>query len=474
MKRIIIYITIITFVAVGCTRDNYLDFVPKGKKVPSTTDDYRELLDQVGKYLSSGTEVFSYGFGEMHFRSLFYTDDVNMTQEIVLSLGYSDIAFKTYLFSESHIPQSESDADWENYYHVIYIANVILDGLENVDGTDAEIAELRAEAKIQRAWAYLHLVNQYALHYNSATASTDLGVPIRKGVALTGLDLTRASVQEVYDYLIDDITSDMDALPDTQSTDLRFRPSKAVANALLARTYLFQGKYQEALTAADKALASHSDLNDYNDLINDEDRVALPEDIVDNTEIVWYKSTTNSFFIASPVFITQELFDLYEDDDLRKKQYAEWTDYSPNDDFGLINATIEEAISPCRGLTTPELYLISAECNARLGNTGTALNRLNELRVTRYDSGTYQDVEITDPISLLDFIKAERRRELYKSNVRLFDIKRYNQFDNDQISVTHSYNGETVTLAPNSLNWAFPIGQAYIDYNPEIEQNPRD
>ena len=71
-------------------------------------------------------------------------------------------------------------------------------------------------------------------------------------------------------------------------------------------------------------------------------------------------------------------------------------------------------------------------------------------------------------------MKEERRRELIRSTDRIFDIKRYNHFDNDTISLIHNLGDETATLEANSLNWAFPIGRVYINQNPEIIQNPRN
>jgi hypothetical protein len=115
-----------------------------------------------------------------------------------------------------------------------------------------------------------------------------------------------------------------------------------------------------------------------------------------------------------------------------------------------------------------------AECNARLGNVQAANDALNTLRENRFEAEDFTPLQISDQAELLAFVKDEIRREKAPSTLRTFDIKRYNRFDNDNITISRSFRGETVTIAPNSLNWAFPIAQNYINANPEIEQNPRD
>jgi hypothetical protein len=57
--------------------------------------------------------------------------------------------------------------------------------------------------------------------------------------------------------------------------------------------------------------------------------------------------------------------------------------------------------------------------------------------------------------------------------IRWFDIKRYNSYDNDNITVIHKLSNNTYTLAPGSARTVLPIGRKYIALNPEITQNPR-
>ncbi|AUP79960.1 RagB/SusD family nutrient uptake outer membrane protein [Flavivirga eckloniae] len=470
MKNIkYIALTVICFVAItACDREEYLDIQPKNVIVPETLADFRLLLDNTALSFFDGGLVD--GFQKTHTISQFFSDDIRLSPALAAAFFNQDTDIRAYLFDPTIYNASQDDTDFNAYYSQIYAANVILDGLESAEGSMSEKNVLEAEAKLHRAYAYFNLVNLYATHYNSATASSDLGVPIREGVALTGLDLIRASVQEVYDLVLSEIQFGIQILPDTQPQDLIFRPSKAAAYGLLAKVYLYQGHYEEALVAVNNALSLKNDLRDIN---TDETSFSDPSlrvvpFVLDNPQVVWYK--TVGFFLQNAP--TDALINLYEDGDVRRQWYA---DLRPNiADLDGVYYGARYFQGGASGLNTPELYLIQAEVNARLGNIQSANDALNTLRSNRFTPETYTPISITDQTELLQFVKEERRRESGGSIDRLFDIKRYNLLDNDNISVTHTFGDQTVTLPPNSQNFVLPIGLKYIQINPEIIQNPRD
>ncbi|WP_394972817.1 RagB/SusD family nutrient uptake outer membrane protein [uncultured Croceitalea sp.] len=459
------------FIVSSCTRENYLDFEPKGLVIPNNLIDYRLLLDNISEPIFIENIVpLTVGFGEKHGRNVFMSDNLTLDEDVITILGLSRIDRNTYLFAENSFTNQENDRDWDNYYNQIYAANVIIDGLSRVeDGTAEEIAELVGEAKLHRAYAYFNLVNLYGLHYNPASAGTDLGVPIRKGIELENVDLTRASVQEVYDFVIADITESIDALPDVQALNKRFRPSKAAAFGLLSKVYLYQARYDEALEASNGVLGLSGIIRDINDdEFNSSGTVRLLPSIQGDLEIIWFKNRSNSLFASD------ELIDLYAIGDLRMEWFTTVSDFFGIDSNQFILAFDFGPNNQADGIQSTDMYLIRAECNARLGNLDAANADLNALRINRFDSFAFEPLNITDQATLIQFVKDERRREKVRSLDRTFDIKRYNLFDNDQITVSHTLDGITTTLLPNSKNWAMPIAPRYILFNPEIEQNPRD
>ena len=123
------------------------------------------------------------------------------------------------------------------------------------------------------------------------------------------------------------------------------------------------------------------------------------------------------------------------------------------------------------GLNVPEMYLIRAETNARLGNKSEAINDLNTLRSKRYRTGTLvlYDANNYTQDQVLQLVKDERRRELWLRGVRWFDLKRYNSLDNANITIERFFTGDK--LKPGDYGWVMPIGNKYINQNPEIIQN---
>ena len=196
-----------------------------------------------------------------------------------------------------------------------------------------------------------------------------------------------------------------------------------------------------------------------------------------NNEVIWFKGNSRlnvPSIVAQNELITQ----LYDTLDLRSKTFGNLSilinsnQVEERFDYSFFGKTYNR-VTPA-GINTPEVLLIKAECETRLGNTSAAVNALNTLRINRYSAGNFSPITITVQNELLDFVKQERRRELIGQPQRLFDLKRYNLFDNANITLRRTYNGTTYTLPPNSLNWALPIAKKYLLLNPEIIQNPRD
>ncbi|WP_435315562.1 RagB/SusD family nutrient uptake outer membrane protein [Cellulophaga fucicola] len=467
-----IYAITLLFIYTSCTRDNYLDIVPKGKIIPNKIEDYRLLLDQTQ---AGGLGIsFSTGFINKHTNSIYGADHILLTPETVALNGIDQNQINLYLFRDVIYGPAQSDSDWEVYYKQIYAANLILEGLANVsNGTIKEIKELESEAKLHRAYAYFNLVNIYAVHYNVETASTDLGVPLRNTSSLININLTRSTVNEVYSFIVEEIKSSIDYLPDTQPLNLSFRPSKTAAYGFLSKVQLYKGNYEDALFNVNKALAFYSELRDIN---NDEviNEPGSPVErywpsVLEDKQLVWHKN------LVLDLTFTEEYASIFESNDLRNQLFAPIREREFIDIDGYTFVANQGVFySGSDGITTPDLYLIRSECNARLGFLNDAINDLNTLRINRFKSGEYTPISFTNKELLLQFVKEERRREFPSSVERAFDIKRYNNFDNDNISVVHTYKNETVTISPNSVNWAQPIGLLYINQNPEIKQNPRE
>ena len=333
-----------------------------------------------------------------------------------------------------------------------------------------------AEAKTQRAYYYFRLVNYYAKSYTESTATTDLGVPLLVVPDLTVIP-TRATVQEVYDQMIEDLTFAVQHLPRTQNN--RSRPTNVSGYGLLSKVYLHMGANyaNECVEAATRAielnLAEHGgdDLYDY----NNEGFVRTP---LDNREITMVKRNVRTAFIdnlVNPKQFSPEWAALFEPGDLRLN-----TLYQAIFFFAPSPYYITRAQFYGKGVIIPEIYLNRAEANFMLGNTDLVWDDLNYIREHRISTASY--VELSGP-DVWDALRTERIKELSIYDQNFFDLKRWTAsgiITDDYVRYEWSqFVGtkleEVARLSPGDNNWSMAIPQSVIlEFNPDLIQNPRD
>ena len=103
---------------------------------------------------------------------------------------------------------------------------------------------------------------------------------------------------------------------------------------------------------------------------------------------------------------------------------------------------------PFTGLAVDEVYLIKAECQARLGKDDKALETILSLLTKRYVVDKTPSVDdIIQGRTVLEMVLEERRKELVWRGIRWHDIKRYNR-DGRNITLTRKL-GETICTSSN-------------------------
>lgn len=457
MKKIL-YIVILAVFATSC--DDWLDLKPKGKVIPSKVEDYRLLLDET-QGRGEGSVIAAPDI------DLWLTDDIQLRDDLIGSV-FDKKTTNAYTFEDHIYLASEEDASMGSVYASIYIFNTIIDEVLASDGAEDEKIKLYSEAKAHRAFAYLKLVNIYAKQYDATTAETDLGLPLRLVAILEG-SLKRGSVADVYELILNDLEEAYDGLPETQIE--LWRPSKASVNAILAKTHLIMGDFDMALNYADKSLGMYSVLSNYNNLTSNPWYDVL--DFVkryQNKEQLLLKSPTSDYNIIYPSEEFMDLFDKVNDLRFTGKFTEEWIAPATK-----IQYYFNQLAGTPYGVTVPEMILTRAECNARKGDSGVsaAMDDINLLRKNRIATAAYVPLTAANAAEALAIVKKERRMELAFMGQRFTDIRRYNAYDNANISIVHTIEGETYTLAPGDNKWVVPFARKYILKNPEIEQNPR-
>lgn len=441
----------------------FVEIPTENLRVLKLTTDYQQLL------YSTTTMDVSY------YNPIFSGDDIG-SDDIRWQNSLSIQPANVYSWTAKTYTATEEDADWVNLYKQIFLCNNVVQGvMQSEGGSESLKKSVLSAALVHRAFAYFTLVNLYGKQYDAATAASDPGVPLVLVPAFSG-DLTRASVQKVYDQIGADLDQALPALPEVP--DFNSNPSKAAAYALLARVALNKRAFTDAERYADLTLAIK------NTLIDLSANVAVPPALPTmptkllNPEEIFFKRTS-SFPVAYP--LSADAVNMFTATAAAAKdlRYVNFTASGAT----LFNPTFNTPTyfrprlvgdgGNYTGLSVPEMLLIKAECEARAGNTAAAVGVLNTLRKKRFKAADYVDFTATDANAALHLVVDERKREFMGRGFRWFDQRRLAKDAGFISTVTRVFKGVTYTLEPGSDRYTYAIGDKYIDLNPEIIQNPR-
>lgn len=427
----------------------------KRLSVPTTVEDFQAMLNNYNDFnndfISAGeVSADDYYLNDADFNGLAYESDKRL-----------------YTWQPNYVtrPQSSAGDEWYHCYRAIYVCNSVLHGLEENNLIGARADNIKGQALIFRAARYLDGVQVWSPAFNEQTADTDLGMVLRVDPDMN-IPSVRSSVKQTYDLIINDLINAIALLPAEPLTNAL--PSRVSAHGLLARTYLYMGKYQEAIQHAEAALEyTNAQVLDFNTL---DPNAAFPIPAINyaSQEMILWTTIFSAFPIRQAIAkIEPTLYNLYDDGDLRKVIY-----FRQNaDDTYSFKGTHMGYFALMSSLTPAEMLLIVAECNARIGNLTDSAEALNLLMIKRWKAGDFTPYSFTNNEVALQTILEERRKELVMRGLRWSDIKRLNR-DGRGIILTRTVNGQTFTLPPNDLRYAIAISEDVIEIS-GIQQNPR-
>lgn len=452
------YILYILFFCVGCKKE-WLEIKPdKSLSVPETLTDLQAILDDQNVLNRQYAIISNAG-----------TDNVYVADADAGSLSGYDL--DQYIWNSQIKWFNDATVEWSHPFTVINSANIVLDGIKKLSITNPEVKNLKGQALFYRAYAYYTLAQVFCKPYKISNSQTDLGLPIRLNSDVNEVN-QRSSLQEVYDLMLTDLTEAVDLLP-VEGAFIT-RTNSIAAQALLSRVYLTMGDYNNAKTNADGVLAKKATLIDYNNnqLVSPSRTFRFPANGIGNPEILFYAFSVGGPFRNSSrghfVQASQQLYDLYDENDLRKHLV-----YSVSGNKVNFVGNYTGTSTTFSGLATNEIYLIRAECNARSGKVIEAQKDLNQLLLNRYKTGTAPTVTETNQKKLLHRIIIERRKELPRyANSRWEDLRRFNLEPDFAISQSHTFLGQIYTLLPNSPKYVLNIPNNEIRIS-GLEQNQR-
>ncbi|MXV50354.1 RagB/SusD family nutrient uptake outer membrane protein [Pedobacter sp. HMF7647] len=454
MKNLLLFTALIFFLALcgSCNKDVLDEKPDKSQLVPTTLDDFQELLNNNDLMnLSGGLSSLS-------------TDDLYNESGLPSSTALERNA---YPWLADIYQGSTLSPDWNTPYQQVLYANIVLDGLAGVNRPeDAErFDQVKGEALFFRCWAFFNLAQLFCVPYSPANEGRPgIPMPLSSNVNVRP---PRGTLKAVYDRVLADLAEAKGLLPE-RSTVLT-HPSKAGIAAFLSRIYLVMGDYAAARAAASEALGFNSQLTDFNTL-NFTATYTFPVPLPNQREeIAFYNNSVGySFFNASTTFVDSLLYRSYGANDLRRQAFFVTkalgkVQFKGNYSGGRALFT---------GLATDEIYLNRAEASARLGDGQAAMTDLNTLLKTRYKTGTFTGLQAADAGQALRLVMSERRKELINRGIRWTDLRRYNLEKDFAVTLRRMTAGAEYTLPPDDPRYVFPIPPAELQQN-NLEQNPR-
>ena len=456
--RFFIYVVLMLVVGLYGCKKSFLNTLPStALVVPSTLSDYQQLLDNTA--VMTGTPVL----GEVSSDNFYLPSG---SWQALDSREHNAYVWAPDLYEGQGLVD-----DWDVPYRQVFYANVVLEGLSTIAVTTANQQQWQNEqgsALFLRAYAFYNVAQLFAPVYDSTTAGSDLGIPLRLHSDVTTPSV-RASVAATYEQILGDLRLARLLLPPMVPSQNLNRPSQPAALAMLARVYLSMRAYELAGRYADSALQRYKVLMDYNglDTLSRFPFSLLNSETLYQSSVVTYTQCLAA--IAYPnTIIDSVLYSSYGSKDLRRLLFYQ-LNFSgrPN-----MKGSYADVVWPFTGLATDELYLIRAECAARAGKTAIALADLDTLLLHRYATGSFTPVTAGTAQQALDVILTERRKELPFRGLRWSDLRRLNK-EGRNITLQRALDGVTYTLAPNSRLYTLPIPPDVLHFNPSMSQNVR-
>ena len=459
--------------------DSYIDITPKGAVTVDSARQYYELI--VNPMRCYYPTAFSY-----------LTDDAWSKESNILGRESTTFLGINFTFNEQADRTLLSDNNlYENMYAYILRMNLVIDNIDNAEGSQELKTLAKAEARTVRAFDHFLAVNTYAKAYDPATAQQDGGVCIMDHYDLEATP-QKATVAQVYDFIINELEESVGLLQ--EKPENIYHPNKAYGYGLLAQVYLFHRDWEKAKQAAETSLRLNSALADYN-AIKDAGGVARYKNYNrdNNPEVLSYMWMGSGWTLEEATLyyygmISPELKQLFEANDLRYSLFlrdtgtsiVNWFDTGSGAAIWTPATTSERFTYMTVGLRTPEVYLTLAEANARMGNIEAAADYVNRLRAKRL-SGT--NTAISTPATqkeMMDAIILERRKELLFGFHRFFDLKRLNTEPEYQktitrqfpvVNISESNPQKTYILRPDSRLYIIPFPRSARDKNPNLTLN---
>ena len=247
MKKTVLYLAALAAVAgvtVAC--DDFLDEPVNGKQ---TLDSYFVTETEASSYLNGCYNALTF-YGWWQVQNFWIMTDMCSDDMWMGNLAQSQSDYMSLAHYQG-VGQSNGPLNnyWMHRYKGILACNVAINRIPNAHFHDAKKQErFIAEAKFLRGYYYFELVRNFG------------GVPIVNDFMMPDdvQGIQRSSAEEVWALIEQDFKDAAAALPTRSgySSDEMGRATKGAALAFLGKSYVYQGKWKEAVDALDQVISS--------------------------------------------------------------------------------------------------------------------------------------------------------------------------------------------------------------------------
>ncbi len=457
----------------------------------------------------------------------FYTNEAELNQAVIACYGGAQEFFVTEYYSY-RLTEARSDNTfqgmayddgpisrfietaflpdlnnaWAGAYQLIARCNKILDVLPAIELSEEKSKQFEGEARFFRALVYFDLVRLFG------------GVPlVTQPLSLAdSYSITRASVEQVYAQIENDLTEAAILLPDSYSSSGKGRATKWAAKGFLGKVLVFQSGYPlnknrwaDAKSVLLEVIQSgkFSFFNNFEDIFKYEN-----ESGAQSVFSIMFKAGSseegNNFptrnapntikkaevqngglpYGGSPYYLilSSDLIDSFEDGDIRKNISIrfEWQENSgairTDDPFcqkyqnGPVAAVSDWDIDWIM-LRYDDVLMMYAECLNEIGYTagGEAFSILNQIRA-RAGLTPKTAADVPNQQSYRLWMEQERRHEFCFENIRWFDLVRTDRALEVMQVFLQQYSLQG-NLAGRD-RYIYPIPQRVLNENTNIQQNP--
>lgn len=483
--------------------NEFLDVKPVGKLIPTEVTQFENLLNN--------TNTIDYHMMDNNRECgfAFFGDNLSISENqaryLYMSTHPNIDRYAAYIYYEPFENPLYSSYTWEwGIYRAAGIFNTVIEGIDDLGASEDDYArQVIAQAKAGRGWSYLIGTLAYGPVYDPNGNNDTPTIPYRTSALPDNPNPHLATTEELFTLLKKDFDDAVMYAPDFVANPTR--ASKSAAYALRAMYWMYMRNWEEMYKDANEAwkcaLATKGSVDkliyDFNQFYYEPDESASPrpgEDVEVYLQLKYADGDTdfnrsysreNLLFRYAPTgsstYPSDDYLAIFDNEkDLRYKLFLlKKEGYSTTsggtvykDGIRVYNYRGSKMLNNA-GITYPELLLIRAEAQARMGELPGALDDLNLLRKYRY-AGENKDLPGGSSMTqdqLLEEILKERRRELPLSSYqRVFDIKRY-VLDSGKpwckTTITHKIGEKTYSTTVTKESFRMRIANSYIKYNPQ-------